>query len=393
MCDMSRASEIARNVWLGPTPDIGPEGHHTGNLSGWKYDLLVEATDLAQLSAPPPLNSARSIIGTTDEPRSLEFPSSGSIVPSDWTDADTEKLVDNCRWLYALANPDRCHAIEPQADLDGDVPMAVDPPPARKILIHCMDGYTETSFLALAYFMFVEGVPVHEAWLRLHRDRQRNFFAYPTDVSVLLHVQERILRASPVRVPSLPLESSPRWLSLMDGSFPSRIQPYLYLGNLGHANNPGLLRALGIGQVLSVGECLGWSRTEREEWTGETLHIDQVLDNGIDPLMGDFSRCLDFIGMSLIRRGVNALAHSSSSERKGEWHGDAGTLPCWRLTIGHHLHRRSHEEFGTVVPSCLVRSPLRPLPIHRSIPLTPSSSCFVRARRLNVIIQPHLRFS
>jgi len=40
-----------------------------------------------------------------------------------------------------------------------------------------------------------------------------------------------------------------------DGSFPSRVLPHLYLGNLNHASNVYMLHALGITHVVSVGEC------------------------------------------------------------------------------------------------------------------------------------------
>ncbi|KAF8626937.1 hypothetical protein AX17_006437 [Amanita inopinata Kibby_2008] len=40
-----------------------------------------------------------------------------------------------------------------------------------------------------------------------------------------------------------------------DGSFPSRVLPFLYLGNLNHALNAYMLHALGITHVVSVGEC------------------------------------------------------------------------------------------------------------------------------------------
>ncbi|THU92816.1 hypothetical protein K435DRAFT_967526 [Dendrothele bispora CBS 962.96] len=43
--------------------------------------------------------------------------------------------------------------------------------------------------------------------------------------------------------------------SRFDGSFPSRILPFLYLGNLNHASNVYMLQALGITHVVSVGEC------------------------------------------------------------------------------------------------------------------------------------------
>jgi dual specificity MAP kinase phosphatase len=83
----------------------------------------------------------------------------------------------------------------------------------------------------------------------------------------------------------------------MDGSLPSRILPYLYLGNLHHANNPQLLTELGIKRVLSIGEPVSWSDAERAEWGPENLmYIDNVQDNGIDPLWEEIDRCLEFIG-------------------------------------------------------------------------------------------------
>jgi dual specificity MAP kinase phosphatase len=84
----------------------------------------------------------------------------------------------------------------------------------------------------------------------------------------------------------------------MDGSFPSRILPYLYLGNLTHANNPELLWELGIRRVLSIGEAVNWSDEDRATWGQDNLmYIDNVQDNGIDPLCQEYDRCLDFIGM------------------------------------------------------------------------------------------------
>jgi dual specificity MAP kinase phosphatase len=74
----------------------------------------------------------------------------------------------------------------------------------------------------------------------------------------------------------------------------------MYLGNLGHANNPELLRELGITRVLSVGETVSWPDDVKEElnWPAENLMmIDRVQDNGVDPLWEEFDRCLKFIGM------------------------------------------------------------------------------------------------
>jgi dual specificity MAP kinase phosphatase len=71
----------------------------------------------------------------------------------------------------------------------------------------------------------------------------------------------------------------------------------MYLGNLGHANNPELLRALGITQILSVGEIAMWREGDLEKWGKENVCVVQgVQDNGIDPLTEEFARCLEFIG-------------------------------------------------------------------------------------------------
>ncbi|KAI9794357.1 MAG: tyrosine/serine/threonine protein phosphatase pps1 [Peltula sp. TS41687] len=354
MCEMSRASEIAKNVWLGPTPEDFSEFGNTARSADHPYDVLIEATDLA------PIPEARLLKGIADAlrewvPQVLDFPSSGSIMSPVCSDVDIAGILNTCKWIHNLADPETSDVSEQEHDLDGDVTMSVDPPQPRKILIHCMDGYTETSLLALVYLMYVDALPVHEAWLRLHCEKKRNFFAYPTDASLLMHFQPQILEASPKRRDML-VGPHPPWLLRMDGSLPSRILPYMYLGNLGHARNPELLRAIGIGQVLSVGESVFWPWKLQEKWGLDNLmRVDNVQDNGIDTLTDEFSRCLDFI-------------------ERGKLNGTATLVHC----------RVGVSRSATI---CIAE-------IMRTLGLSfPRAYCFVRARRLNVIIQPHLRFS
>jgi dual specificity MAP kinase phosphatase len=93
------------------------------------------------------------------------------------------------------------------------------------------------------------------------------------------------------------VKQEPSWLPGLDGSLPSRVLDYLYLGNLGHANNPDLLKELGIRQILSVGETAIWRDGDLEAWGADNVYtVERVQDNGIDPLTDQFSRCLDFIG-------------------------------------------------------------------------------------------------
>ena len=292
---MSKASEISKNVWLGPTPDSSL--CNTENEES-DFDVLIEASDVA----PTPEFTTLQHIGelSRSSPQHLEFPSSGSIIPPSTSSAEPDPITEMCQWLYSIANtesgPDSC---EDDTDADGDIPMKNLSTRPRKILLHCADGYTETTLLGVAYYMFAEGVPLHDAWLRLHCEKQRNFFAYPSDVALLSSLQSRLLASSPcfrIKKSKVALKE-PAWLSRIDGSLPSRILPYMYLGNLGHANNPDLLRALGIGKVLSVGEPVNWSKNQLEKWgSNNLLFIDRVQDNGVDPLTDQFERCLEFIG-------------------------------------------------------------------------------------------------
>ncbi|KAL1979442.1 hypothetical protein VTN96DRAFT_5952 [Rasamsonia emersonii] len=353
MCNMSKASEISNNVWLGPSPDVLLTPGESEQIEAEDFDVLIEASDLASIPGPRVLDQINQQLESNPHQRlMIQFPSSGSIVlPSDRS-RDVDDFVNTVRWIYYLANPEE---VDSDVDADGDTPMVSQKPP-RKILIHCADGYTESSLLAVAYFVFAEGVPVHEAWLRLHCEKGRNFFAYPSDVTFLRTIQDRLLHASPAAQGlNLSRISEPAWIDRMDGSLPSRILPYMYLGNLAHANNPELLWALGIRRILSIGEPVSWTDAEVKKWGEENLmFIDQVQDNGIDPLTQEFDRCLGFI-------------------EKGKTDGLATLVHC----------RVGVSRSATI---CIAE-------VMASLGLSfPRAYCFVRARRLNVIIQPHLRF-
>lgn len=303
---MSCASEIAKNVWLGPTPDSALCPSSSDANEEPTFDIFIEASDLTQ----PPEARLLDRVGdlSLDAPQRLEFPSSGSIMPQKWPKAGPlDPVTQMCQWIHSVANPSAMSDLDDddETDQDGDIAMRTLRPRARKVLIHCTDGYTESSLLALAYFMYAERVPVHAAWLRLHCEKKRNFFAYSSDVALLSSLQARILELSPGPNDGIAgcLLEEPAWLSRMDGSLPSRILPYMYLGNLGHANNPQLLRAMGIKRVLSVGEPISWTKGQVESWEAKNLlFVDRVQDNGVDSLTKDFERSLGFIGRRCLER-------------------------------------------------------------------------------------------
>ncbi|EZF29629.1 hypothetical protein H109_02749 [Trichophyton interdigitale MR816] len=349
MYSMSQATEITKNVWQGPSPDLS---YDMGGPPTSHYDVFIETHDGASIPDTRYLTKISSQLHKG--PHHIEFPSSGSIMASSWSQLEVYDFIATCRWIYQLANPRRRRSLS--ENKDGDIPMKSATTKPYKIFIHCGDGYTESSLLALAYFMYAEGAPVHEAWLRLHCEKKRNFFAYPTDVTFLLGIQQKLLSESPnPRARQLTHRPSPNWMTKMDGSLPSRILPYMYLGNLAHATNPELLWPLGIRRILSVGEPLSWMAEDVEKWGAENLlYINEVQDNGIDPLTQELERCLAFIDA-------------------GKFEGTATLVHC----------RVGVSRSATI---CIAE-------VMKTMNLSfPRAYCFVRARRLNVIIQPHLRF-
>ncbi|KAG6040193.1 hypothetical protein E4U41_001335 [Claviceps citrina] len=296
MWDMTRTSEISHNVFMGPTPD-------QSSLEEAGFDILIECSDLGRLRP----SALRQVVeaGTTFGQGSrlhFDFPSSGSILPPTWSQYEADGIVETCKWIYHLSHGTRPDAN--QEETKSPEPANNEPGrwPQRRILIHCADGYTESTMLGIAYYSFSTGEPIPRAWLHLHTLKRRNFFAYPTDVSLLTSIAPRLLKESPLcggqslaQMTAL-LTNEPKWLPFLDGSFPSRVLDYLYLGNLGHANNPHLLKELGIDQILSVGETASWRDGELDEWGSDNVYVVQgVQDNGIDPLTDEFPGCLEFI--------------------------------------------------------------------------------------------------
>jgi dual specificity MAP kinase phosphatase len=368
MCAMTKASEIDHNVWVGPTPDTAVDPTVLG--SDEQYDILIECSDLGRLN---PL--ALQAIAEGEDKASLtylEFPSSGSIMPPTWSHAEADGVLETCRWLYNLSHgiiP--ATSVRPETDAEGDSPMPLEPlsPKSsqirkRKILIHCTDGYTESTLLALSYFTYVTGLPVPTAWLDLHISKQRNFFAYPSDVAFLTSIAPRLLSESPknankslIEITNLAKEE-PEWIKQMDGSLPSRITDYMYLGNLGHANNPDLLRKMGIRQILSVGETASWKDREEQRWgLDNVMTVQRVQDNGVDPLTDEFERCLGFIGSFPCPSTVAQSDLTWNRSRESQQNGDISPLPRRCFSISDNLYSGSDAEYGPFLSSCLLFCP------------------------------------
>jgi dual specificity MAP kinase phosphatase len=366
MCTMTKASEIDHNVWLGPTPDPAIDPALLG--SDEQFDILIECSDIGRMNplALQAIAEGRDIYAS--RPTYLEFPSSGSIMPPTWSHAEADGILETCKWLYNLSHgifPPESVSSQDQ-DAEGDSPMSFPSPPKmpeRKILIHCTDGYTESTLLALSYFTYATGMPVPRAWLDLHVSKQRNFFAYPSDVALLTSIAPRLLSESPENaekslsdITELAKEE-PEWIKNMDGSLPSRVTNYMYLGNLGHANNPDLLREMGIRQILSVGETATWKDGELESWgTENVMVVQRVQDNGVDPLTDEFERCLEFIGKR--NHHFKYLPSTNlSRSRESKQHCDTCPLSRGRLPLSNNLHRGGDADNGAFLSTRVLLCP------------------------------------
>lgn len=345
---------------------------------------------------------------------------------------------------------------------------------ARRVLIHSIDGYTDSSVLALAYIMYDRVMTLPKAYLYLQNDLYRSFFVYSADMALLTILEKKILElagmqgrlrvnddvpsglsslagldqeistASPSAVASAPPSPSkgsaksylsrPAFFSRsssssstnstiraltpctspsksaaaklppvptagnvlaapwfyhdkFDGHFPSRILDFLYLGNLSHATNALMLKELGITHVVSVGENAlvppsrytnngaissrsGGSSSSSSNTAGrmptnslwlehslgnmKVLDIQGIQDDGVDPILPHIDSALGFIEEARANGG-RALVH------------------C----------RFGVSRSATLVIAYLMR--------HLSLSLV-DAYLMVRARRLNILIQPTLPF-
>lgn len=239
-------------------------------------------------------------------------------------------------------------------------------PTTRRVLITCKDGYTETSFLALAYIIYANCMYMEEAWLHLHRDKKRSFYVFDHDVPSIMAVFKALIAASPhsaaKRAETLKKNQWP-WFHhytsarRFKGNFPSRILPHLYLGNLEHANDITMLQKIGIERVLSVGERTNPMMGAAGEFRASPkarLLIDSIQDDGIDPLSNRIEECLQFIDEG-VKLGQATLVHCR-----------VGVSRSASICIADVIRR-----------------------LNLSLE---DAYLLVRARRLNVIIQPNLRF-
>ena len=81
--------------------------------------------------------------------------------------------------------------------------------------------------------------------------------------------------------------------------------------------------------MLSIGEAVNWTDTDRANWGPDNLmYIDNVQDNGIDPLCQEYDRCLEFIGKSSEFDTPSWFAPANLCTEQGKRHGTATLVHC-----------------------------------------------------------------
>lgn len=108
------------------------------------------------------------------------------------------------------------------------------------------------------------------------------------------------------------------------------------------------------------------------------MFVDKVQDNGVDPLTGYFAQCLDFIA------GKTASGHDAASGDNDDNAAAAAATTQDAIQGATLVHCRVGVSRSATIVIAEVMARLG-VGFARAY-------CFVRARRLNVIVQPHLRF-
>ncbi|ORX56247.1 hypothetical protein DM01DRAFT_1334735 [Hesseltinella vesiculosa] len=381
MNQFTRASQITDHLWVGSSHDV-PVFDHDDQVAQLNnplgFSVCIECHDLAEMTCQSELTLARAMLEERDQDQvppelmHLDMYSTGAVMDSAQDlDAFLASLKDLLMFMDDMTRQ------------------------GRNVLIHSLDAYSESSLLVLTWMMYKQDLSLRDAYLSLQH--QRSFFVFASDVP-LLQVVDHFLRQSsaldyykqkwiaslhnntpsqlldhpsrllmtdqtiheishpqPLTLAVNPLPSNPDkddWLSCphFEGSFPSRMLPFLYLGNLNHATNPAMLKALGISYVVSVGENADLNNQDFQH-----LFLDNLYDDGIDSVKSQYDRTVAFVDEAH-KRGAKCLIHCR-----------VGVSRSAALTIAYVMH---HFE-----PLSLV-----------------AAYTLVRARRLNVIIQPNLKF-
>ncbi|QHS71833.1 tyrosine/serine/threonine protein phosphatase PPS1 [Saccharomyces paradoxus] len=392
-----------------PTASISRLYNVPNTKETWK--LIIKCTSNSSMPLLTKIRSYLDFLLDDDASKSqsylhLTFPASGTIGLGNLNIQSVEILLNVCFLIFQVSQ------VQDQFTF-----------------MYCSDGYTETSLLLTAYIIFHFDIPLQDALLRIH---PRPFFLFPSDLQILGHLQPILREFSPQRGGNLELYSnavkfrdrsfqlhisSELFSSIffmkippesnfvnLKGPLPSRILQHLYLGSLDHAQNPDLLKSLGITHIVSVGEVVSWTLNREKVVHPVRPHRAITMTNTNEVMGGAASNKIrNRAGTTINDRQENG-SNIVISENSGfqicqiENLDDNGKDPLF-----HQIDKvldfisNSEKAGGKVLVHCMVG-------VSRSATVCiaecmrylhcdlASAYLFVRVRRLNVIIQPNLFF-
>lgn len=354
----------------------------------------------------------------------IEFFQSGSVGIGDCRPETLMIILNTCKLIYLAS----------QNNNDSDFIWST--------LIYCSDGYTELSLLIFCYLIYSRNIFLEDAIIKLHSEYKRPFYLFESDVSFLRKLEVLLMKHSPLakkvvwdepeEIDTSELshllykdldfnldygdddnfseteiatseslmesESSSEedffkdvffgdWVKNVEGTLPSLILPYLYLGSLKHANSLALLSRLGISKIVSVGEDLAWlnSYSFRRKYRVSV----NAMNNG-DLEIYNISRanqnitpcCVNTIIKvnNLLDDGIHGL--SSSLKDVLEYFDNEYFSSNGMTKFLVHCRVGVSRSATVVIAEVMKRLQIS----------LPKAYLYVRVRRLNIIIQPNLRF-
>lgn len=344
---VTKASPIARGVWLGNGTDVRHFEHMilTNSIaySDRKWNMFIECSANYSTADLPTLSQIDQLIrfSTREGQESskylyLKFPSFGALKTPDVKECSV--IISICKLLYVRGK-------------------------TNSTLIHSDDGYRCGPLLAVLYLIYSQMLSVEEALMDIQVRAMRPVSLHSADIEVLTTVMPLLHRFSPLcnsyyhrdigaitQVDEVPGQRSlSGWLRDFQGSFPSKILSYLFLGSITEANNHDMLKEMGISRVISVGEKLAWQASGALE----LLHIDDLQDDGTDSLETVLPYVFSVLEESF-SRNIPTLVNCRM-----------GVSRSAAVCIAEVMRRLNYS--------------------------LPEAYFHVRVRRLNVVIQPNLR--
>lgn len=181
------------------------------------------------------------------------------------------------------------------------------------------------------------------------------------------------------------------WVEDVEGLFPSRILPYLYLGLLRHANNLALLTKLGVKKVISVGEELDWLNGHKFQHNHDII-VDEM-DHGnievfsITPKPTSYNKNNSTCSVESVVK-VNNLQDDGIDELTKSLPQILAQIDAEYRKTGGDTKILVHCRVGVLRSATVVIAE-----VMRRLGLNlPKAYLYVRVRRLNIVIQPNLRF-